>query len=142
MKTIPFGYKLINGKAEINDIEASILHQFFTDYLSGLSLTNAAKKAGFTCRHCSAKRILMNKHYLGDDFYPAIISPDMFKQAECEIQKRAAQLGRLNRKGKDRRIVVPTHFKMPSTTNMEFKDFFDEAQYMYGLIEEDEHDEK
>lgn len=142
MKTIPFGYKLINGKAEINDIEASILHQFFTDYLSGLSLTNAAKKAGFTCRHCSAKRILMNKHYLGDDFYPAIISPDMFKQAECEIKKRAAQLGRLNRKGKDRRIVVPTHFKMPSTTNMEFKDFFDEAQYMYGLIEEDEHDEK
>lgn len=142
MKTIPFGYELINGKAEINDTEASILHQFFTDYLSGLSLTNAAKKAGFTCSHGSAKRILMNKHYLGDDFYPAIISPDIFKQAEYEIQKRAAQLGRLNRKGKGRRIVVPTHFKMPSTTNMEFKDFFNEAQYLYGLIEEDEHDEK
>ena len=142
MKTIPFGYELINGKAEINDTEASILHQFFTDYLSGLSLTNAAKKAGFTCSHCSAKRILMNKHYLGDDFYPAIISPDIFKQAECEIQKRAAQLGRLNRKGKGRSIMVPTHFIMPPTTNMEFKDFFEEAQYMYGLIEEDEHDEK
>ena len=84
----------------------------------------------------------MNKHYLGDDFYPAIISPNIFKQAEYEIQKRAAQLGRLNRKGKGRRIVVPTHFKMPSTTNMEFKDFFEEAQYIYGLIEEDEHDEK
>lgn len=69
----PFGYRIENGKAVIDEAAAAQVRDLHKNYLSGLSLTNAAKEAGLDLLHAGAKRMMLNRHYLGDDFYPAII---------------------------------------------------------------------
>ena len=39
-----------------------------------------------------------NRHYLGDDFYPAIIDQETYDKAAAIRFERAGKLGRLNRK--------------------------------------------
>ena len=69
----PYGYRIVDGKAVIDEAAATQIRELYKNYLSGLSLTNAAKEAGLDLLHSGAKRMMRNKHYLGDDFYPAII---------------------------------------------------------------------
>ena len=130
----PFGYKIENGKAVINEPAADTIHKLFKNYLSGMSLVKAAKEAGLKTYHGTAKRILQNRHYLGDDFYPAIISPDIFNAIPTELEKRAQQLGRLNRAKPTVPIVVPTAFYM-RTPDKEQLTPLKQAEYLYSLIE-------
>jgi hypothetical protein len=44
MSHIPFGYTIQNGRAVINEEEAVKIEKLFEAYLSGLSLSEAAKK--------------------------------------------------------------------------------------------------
>ena len=67
-----------------------VLH--INSYLSGLSLKNAAIKAGIDCYHATVSRMLQNKQYLGDEFYPSIIDEEIFEKARLEKQKRAGKL--------------------------------------------------
>ena len=39
-----------------------------------------------------------NRHYLGDDFYPAIIDQETYDKATAIRLERAGKLGRLNKK--------------------------------------------
>ena len=48
--------------------------------------------------HSSVKKMLRNVHYLGDDFYPAIIDKNTFDTFEAELQRRAEVLERNNKK--------------------------------------------
>ena len=41
-----YGYKIINGKAVIDDTEAGIIVSIFNGYISGLSMKAAAANAG------------------------------------------------------------------------------------------------
>ena len=43
----PFGYKIENGLAVINTDAATQIKELYENYLSGLSLSGAAKKATF-----------------------------------------------------------------------------------------------
>ncbi len=76
---------------------AGKLRKLYKNYLSGLGLQNAAVKAGIDTYHGTAKRLLITQHYIGDDFYPAIIDEEAFHKAQVELVTRAAALGRLNR---------------------------------------------
>lgn len=73
-----YGYEMINGNVVINQREAGIVRQIFRNYISGMSFTMSARKAGITLSHSSVKRILLKKCYVGDDFYPAIIDRETF----------------------------------------------------------------
>lgn len=64
----PFSYRIENGKAVIDEAAAAQVRELYKNYLSGLSLTNAAKEAGLNLLHSGAKRMMLNRHYLGDDF--------------------------------------------------------------------------
>ena len=48
----PYGYRIENGAAVINDQEAECVRQIFENYISGMSLTEAAKAAGHIGRLC------------------------------------------------------------------------------------------
>ena len=85
----PFGYRIENGKAVIDDAAAAQVRDLYKNYLGGLSLTNAAKEAGLNLLHSGAKRMMLNRHYLGDDFYPAIIDPASFDAVSVELSKRS-----------------------------------------------------
>ena len=93
----PFGYRIENGKAVIDEAAASQVRNLYKNYLRGLSLTNAAKEAGLALLHAGAKRMMLNRHYLGDDFYPAIIDPASFDAVSAELSTRSTRLGRSDR---------------------------------------------
>ena len=130
----PLGYRIENGMAVIDEEAATKVRQLYKNYLDGLSLTNAAKEAGIYALHASAKRIMQNKHYLGDDFYPAIIDKDTFNNADREIKCRSAKLGR-NAKFKEMPVKkAPILFRFGDIT--EYHDNpVKQAEYLYSLIE-------
>ena len=58
MRHTPFGYRIENGKAVIDEAATAQIRDLYKNYLSGLSLTNAAKEAGLTLLHSGAKRMM------------------------------------------------------------------------------------
>ena len=134
MSHTPFGYRIENGKAIIDETAAEQIKVLFQSYLSGDSLATAAKKAGIKGFHSGTGRILRNKRYLGDEFYPAIIDKDTFNTAEAERIMRAERLGRTKKSKQVKEVVYPTTFRMKEGTE-ELDDPFGQAEYAYSLIE-------
>ena len=129
----PFGYRIENGTAVIDEAAAEKLRTLYSNYLAGMSLKNAAHEAGIEAFHASAKRLLMTEHYLGDDFYPAIIDKETFDQVQAERIKRAAALGRLNRASKRKTPKIPTRFSI-SNIKEHFENPATQAEYIYSLL--------
>ena len=131
----PFGYRIKDGKAVICHEEAEQVRQIYTGYISGLSLKKAAEAAELKMQHAQLKRMLQNKHYLGDAFYPAIIDRKTFDAAELEYKSRRGVLGRDHFHKKEACSRVPiTKFRMTKTDQV-FNDPYEQAQYIYSLIE-------
>ena len=130
----PFGYKIENGCAVVDEAAARQIRQIFQFYLEGDSLTTAAKKAGVISFHGGISRMLKNTHYLGDGYYPAIIDRETFDKAERERMRRATALGRIKKPAEQEEIQIPTvfHTKLVEQT---FDDPFLQAEYTYSLIE-------
>ena len=124
MKHTPYGYDIVGGKAVVNKEQADIIRSICSNYLSGMSMTTAAKSAGVTMTHSRVKHLLQNKRYLGDDFYQAF---------EAERLKRdAAYKGIRYRRNMD--IQIPVAFKIPRVIS-KYKDPVKQAEYAYVLIE-------
>lgn len=134
MTHIPHGYRIEGGKAVIDEMAAVQVKELFEGYNSGLALTVAAEKAGLKLYHASAKRMLQNERYVGDDYYPAIVDSDIFNKANNEIRRRALALGRIKEYKEPLPPTPQTRFKMGRQTKF-FDDPFAQAEYMYSLIE-------
>lgn len=130
----PYGYKIENGIAVIDDTAASKIRKRYTNYLGGLSFTTAAKAAGINVFHAGAKRIIQNTHYLGDHFYPAIIDQETFDAAGAEIQRRATKLGRNNRYKAPEEKKAPVLFRIRDIEAYYYNPI-KQAEYLYSLIE-------
>ena len=129
----PFGYRIENGVAVIDEDTAGKLRMLYANYLNGMSLKNAANDAGIETFHDSAKRLLMTEHYLGDDFYPAIIDKETFDRVQTERIKRAAALGRLDRKSTRKTPKIPTQFSIGAIME-HYDNPATQAEYVYGLL--------
>lgn len=92
-----YGYKVENGEIKIDEHEASVIVGIFNAYISGMSMTNAAKNAGQPFCHSTVKRILQNACYVGDDSHPAIINKNTFSRANAELIKRSSEYKRFSR---------------------------------------------
>ncbi len=133
MKHTPYGYRIIGGKAVVNEEEAEIIIKICDNYLSGMSMIAAANSAGVTMTHSRVKRLLQNKRYLGDDFYPPILTEELAQAFETERLKRdAAYKGVRYRRIVD--IVIPRNFKI-TKEDRKYKDPVKQAEYVYSLIE-------
>ena len=126
-----YGYKIINGKATVDEQEAAIIIKIFNGYLSGMSLRDAAVNAGKAMVHSTVKRIICNFCYVGDDFYPAIISRQTISRAIAELIRRSEKLV-----GKKRLRTPPvfTQFKI-TAPEKHYDDPAVQAEYIYSLIE-------
>ena len=134
MSHTPFGYQIVNGEAVIDELAAEQLKTLFLAYLAGDSLATAAQKAGIQISHAVVGKMLRNTHYLGDDYYPAIIEPATFESAEAERISRAEKLGRIFEPKENIEVVYPTAFLIKES-NEWFDDPFQQAEYAYSLIE-------
>ena len=90
-RNLIYGYKFENGTLVIDNTEAKIVNQVFTEYINGLSLLKIAnlliqKKIEYLPNQVKwsknkIRRIIENKKYLGDDTYPKIVDTDIFNKA-------------------------------------------------------------
>ncbi|MDO5431793.1 recombinase [Eubacterium sp.] len=131
---IPYGYRIEDGKAVVDESQAEQVRAFFKEYISGKALMVAAETVGLKLFHGSAGRMLRNTHYLGDDYYPAIIDRELFDKAEEQRQARAGQLGRVRELTPATSPAVPLHFTMGKQKKVCY-DPFEQAEYAYSLIE-------
>lgn len=131
---VPLGYKIEKGKAVIDEIQAEQIRGIYAGYISGLSYIEAAKAAGVMIRHTGVRNILMNKRYLGDDYYPAIIDQETFERAEAERISRQTKSGKLFIDTQTKEKVLATKFYMPRLEK-KFEDPFKQAEYIYSQIE-------
>ena len=129
-----YGYRIEGGKPVIDPHQAVRLRDFFQQYISGKSLKGAAEAAGIgekVC-HISAKKMLMNRRYLGEGDYPRIISKDVFDQAEAEMCRRAAFHTRKPKPQQE--TLQPSGFRMRRPAQS-YDDPATQAEYMYSLID-------
>jgi len=134
MKHIPYGYKIIDGEAALDDKKATQVKKLFDLYLKGHSLATISKDTGLNHTHSQIARMLENTTYLGDDFYPGIVSVEQFEKVQEERLKRAKKMGRLNKVKSSKEAAVVLDFKMANPVE-EFKDPYKQAEYLYELIE-------
>ena len=131
---IPYGYRIEDGKAVVDETQAEQVRTFFKEYISGKALKVAAETVGLKMFHGSAGRMLRNTHYLGDDYYPAIIDQELFDKAEEERQSRASQLGRVRELKVKETPSAALRFTKKKKKKV-FYDPFEQAEYAYSLIE-------
>ena len=126
-----YGYKIINGKAVIDEQEAGVIVSIFNGYLSGLSMKAAAVNTGVPMQHSSVKRILTQDIYIGTDYYPAIISRETFAKAN------GRRLHRANLHSHEKRYTAPPIHKAFNLAEAEirFNEPAQQAEYIYSLIE-------
>ena len=134
MSHTPYGYRIQNGKAIIDDKAAAQIRILFESYLSGATLDAAAEKAGIECLHAGIGRMLRNDCYLGNEYYPAIIDSDTFAAAQAERNKRAENLGRIREPKEKAEVSFSTAFRIEKSAQ-QFDDPFQQAEYAYSLIE-------
>lgn len=133
----PYGYRIENGKAVVDEEQAAQIRKMYEGYLGGLALMEAAKEAGLKLYHGSAKRMMQNHHYLGDAYYPAIINQNTFDTALAEQQKRAKFLGRVFEPKEAEAVPPAMHFTIGRVAQ-KHDDPFKQAEYAYGMIERGE----
>ena len=80
--------------------------------------------------------ILTNRKYLGEGYYPAIISEDVFNRAGAMIEDNAARLGRDKLPGKKHDYVIRTDYTVGKIAKA-YDDPFRQAQYAYSQIQEE-----
>ncbi|MCT2917081.1 hypothetical protein EFM26_00330 [Limosilactobacillus fermentum] len=136
MSTVTFGYRISDGKIEVDSINGKRVKNIFKDYLNAKSLTDVALNNGFKF-HGAVKRILVNQTYLGTDDYPQLISHQIFEQVQTELKNRAIQLGRTNLPSHQMKFYAQTKFKF-NRSHHRYRRPNKQAEYMYQLIESEE----
>ncbi len=82
----PYGYILDNGRLIINHDQAEIVKMIYQWYLSGMGITQIAKKLSEICiptmrdnerwKPCTIRHILSNERYIGDSLFQKFYSTD------------------------------------------------------------------
>lgn len=134
MQHTPYGYDIADGRAVVNEEKAGVLRRICGNYLAGMSFVSAAQKEGLQMSHCGVKRMMQNRRYLGDSFYPPILTEEIMQAVETERLKREKALGRDRRTKKEKaEITVHTQFSVPRTAQ-KYKDPVRQAEFAYSLI--------
>ena len=130
----PYGYRIVGGKAVIDEEQATNIRRMCEDYLAGKSLVKAAATVGLSLSHTQVKRLIQNPRYLGDEFYPAILSKEMAQKIETERARREKALGRDGRKKRAAPAgTIFTKFSAPKMA-VKYKDPIRQAEYAYSMI--------
>ena len=101
---MPFGYKIVEGAVSIEPEKADIIRKMFNDFVAGISLKQMAKdltqmkvsnaNGKPSWNHGSIGKILSNCKYIGNDFYPPIITEKVFNSVKVLREEKNTQLGR------------------------------------------------
>lgn len=101
---MPIGYRMVNGEIHIDEQKSKTVERIYEDYVTGKSLLAIAKELkedeipnanhNTNWTHGAVGRILENTKYLGDDFYPPLISKELYDKAQTKRKQTETRLGR------------------------------------------------
>ena len=100
---ITYGYKIRDGEIRIDENQREIVLKIFETYLGGSSIRQVMQELneagipspnGKPWVHGAVGNVLKNNRYTGGNQYPAIISKEMFEQAQVRRQEISNKLGR------------------------------------------------
>ena len=135
MRKVPFGYVIEKGVAKINDEQAEMLRVLFDEYINCKSMRLAAKKAGIEKTHSCIRNLILNKTYLGTEFYPQIIDESTFNAAQELKRNNAIKQNRIRPHKEDK--PLPTSFTFTlEKVKTKYDDPYKQAEYAYEQIKE------
>ena len=92
IRSLPFGYRIRDGKVCVDERNSSTVRMIFEGYIQNASyqkLADTLERQGTPYipeKHWNKNivaRILKDRHYIGDEEYPPIITQNMFQRAEA-----------------------------------------------------------
>ena len=104
---IPFGYRIRNGRAEPDPVEAQQLQLLFSLFLQGMSAAASAREAGIPRSAVCCRKMLSNPVYCGTDYYPQLISPAQMEAVEKIRQKNIPPVK--GKPGRKPQFPLPAH---------------------------------
>lgn len=135
MTHVPYGYKIENGVAMIDEPVAETVRALFEKFIECKSMRAAANAAGIEKTHSVIGRMIKNTIYLGTDFYPQIIDEGTFNKAQ-EIRNG-------NAKSQNRLGAMKPHAPIPTSFSFElgrvatkYEDPYKQAEYAYSQVKE------
>lgn len=135
MSHIPYGYRIYNGEVVKDENEASKIKALFNHYLDSKSMRASAKEVGIEKLHAAIGRILSNKKYLGNEFYPQLIEPKLFEAVQVLREQNALDQNRIK--------VIKPEIKATSIpkyrvdkVEQQIDDPYQQAEYIYNQIKE------
>ena len=137
MAYIPYGYRIENGKLQIDDIQARKLKVLYESYVSGMTLQKAHEVSKIESSFNAIKTMLKNPVYTGCDGYPQIIENALFESVQKERKERVSRLGKNKLKHREKVFSPLTGFQI-SKAETSFDDPKLQAEYLYTLIKEKE----
>ena len=137
MSHIPFGYKIVDGLCVPDEEKSEQLRALFSNYLAGMSINAAAKEAGFTQNHSQIRRMLLNKNYAGNSFYPRLLEDELFQKVADEIARRQELDTRARYHRPNSINPIQKSFRFGAMTEI-FKDPVSQAEYAYSKIESED----
>lgn len=102
---LPIGYKMVDGKIQIEQEKSAAVKKIYSEYVNGKSILaiskelkennvpNANNKTNWT--HGAVGKILQNTKYMGDDLYLHLSPRNYSIRHRKNDSKKTAQLGRM-----------------------------------------------
>lgn len=139
MMHTPYGYKIENGQAVIDEPVAEKVRQLFVEFLKCGSMRAAAIKAGIEKTHSVIGRLLKNEVYLGDEYYPQIIEDEIFRKVQELRNSNAKNQNRIRDYIKQASVAEEAQYRI-GKVQQRYENPYLQAEYTYGLIEEEKHE--
>lgn len=138
MTHTPYGYRIENAVAVIDEPAAEKIRQLYRGYLESGSMRAAAIKVGIEKTHSVIGRFLKNEVYLGTDYYPQIVDEEIFEKVQ-ELRGSNARSQNLIREYEAPPELELKDYKLGKVEE-KYTDPYKQAEYAYSMIEE-EHNE-
>ena len=132
MRSIPFGYRVENGMAVIDEEEGAKVRQAFQLYLAGRSLRSISKELCIGRGHGGISKILEDKKYLGTSYYPPIIEKELFEGVREIRAQKIQKYAKPERVHLHPQVITCFHMKWSKKA---YEDPFEQAQYVFSLIQ-------
>ncbi|MEQ2594309.1 recombinase family protein [[Clostridium] symbiosum] len=102
---MPLGYRMVGGRILIAPEQAELVKGVFQAYSEGNSMYQLARRLTElgalnanhkpVWNHGTVGKILENRRYLGDEFYPALVEPELFHKVQERRKEKSKELGRI-----------------------------------------------
>lgn len=133
MAHIPYGYRIVDGKAVIDEKEALKVRELFRKFLEFETISETARSVNINKTHSVISNILKNKTYLGTSLYPSLLDEETFNKVQ---QLRANNFRKKSRTTELKPLITTNVTYEIGVIEKKYDDPYRQAVYAYSQIKE------